>query len=335
MIYEMAKLIPPFQAQSMEELYKKIIRGFYPQIPSRYSNDLKDIIQLMIQTEVGARPSCDELLKMSIILEKIEVINKNLIEINNNNNNEKKLLSTIRIPSELSNFSKDLPKPKYYSPSQSGRDINKKRFDISNLYNCSDKGNDAKEQSLVEDKKGKKSLLNINKNSVILSPLKIKDNLNVNSDLILSNDRKKKINKVSSLISPAIVNSSSKKSMDKIILPEIKSNKNQRNYNSIEKSKLLQIKANNNNEKINSPYKVLKSESNVNSYNKNNYKYYLNIKIKNSNDNQRLINNIKSLKENKIFLNHNSNNNNILNRVLKHQYNILLKNRKYNWEEKK
>ena len=334
-IYEMAKLIPPFQAQSMEELYKKIIRGFYPQIPSRYSNDLKDIIQLMIQTEVGARPSCDELLKMSIILEKIEVINKNLIEINNNNNNEKKLLSTIRIPSELSNFSKDLPKPKYYSPSQSGRDINKKKFDISNLYNCSDKGNDAKEQSLVEDKKGKKSLLNINKNSVILSPLKIKDNLNVNSDLILSNDRKKKINKVSSLISPAIVNSSSKKSMDKIILPEIKSNKNQRNYNSIEKSKLLQIKANNNNEKINSPYKVLKSESNVNSYNKNNYKYYLNIKIKNSNDNQRLINNIKSLKENKIFLNHNSNNNNILNRVLKHQYNILLNNRKYNWEEKK
>jgi hypothetical protein len=123
--------------------------------------------------------------------------------------------------------------------------------------------------------------------------------------------------------------------MDKIILPEIKSNKNIRNYKSIEKSKILKIKTNNNNEKINSPYKVLKSESNVNSYNKNNYKYYLNIKIKNPNENQRLINNIKSLKENKILLNHNSNNNNILNRVLKHQYNIMLKNRKYNWEEKK
>jgi NIMA (never in mitosis gene a)-related kinase len=315
----------------MEELYKKIIRGFYPQIPSRYSDDLKEIIQLMIQTEVGARPSCDELLKMSIILEKIEVINKNLIELNNNNNSEKKLLSTIRIPSEFSNFSKDLPKPKYYSPSQSERDINKKRFEVSNLYNCSDKRNDTKEQSLVEDKKDKKNLINVNKNSMILSPLKIKDN-NV---LILSNDRKKKINKMSSLLSPAIANSSSKKSMDKIILPEIKSNKNIRNYNSIEKSKILKIKTNNNNEIINSPYKVLKSESNVNSYNKNNYKYYLNIKIKNSNENQRLINNIKSLKENKILLNHNSNNNNILNRVLKHQYNIMLKNRKYNWEEKK
>ena len=330
-IYEMAKLIPPFQAQSMEELYKKIIRGFYPQIPSRYSDDLKDIIKLMIQTEVGARPSCDELLKMSVILEKIEVINKNLIELNNNNNGEKKLLSTIRIPSEFSNFSKDLPKPKYYSPSHSGRDINKKIYDISKLYSFADKASDTKEQSLLEDKKDKKSLINVSKNSVILSPIKIKDN----SDLILSNDRKKKINKMSSLISPVIVNSSSKKSMDKIILPEIKSNKMLRNYNSIEKSKLLKIKTNNN-EKVNSPYKVLKSESNVNSYNKNNnYKYFLNIKIKNSNDNQRLINNIKSLKENKIFLNHNSNNNNILNRVLKHQYNILLKNRKYNWEEKK
>jgi hypothetical protein len=268
---------------------------------------------------------------MSIILEKIEVINKNLIELNNNNNSEKKLLSTIRIPSEFSNFSKDLPKPKYYSPSQSERDMNKKRFEVSNLYNCSDKRNDTKEQSLVEDKKDKKNLINVNKNSMILSPLKIKDN-NV---LILSNDRKKKINKMSSLLSPAIANSSSKKSMDKIILPEIKSNKNIRNYNSIEKSKILKIKTNNNNEIINSPYKVLKSESNVNSYNKNNYKYYLNIKIKNSNENQRLINNIKSLKENKIFLNHNSNNKNILNRVLKHQYNIMLKNQKYNWEEKK
>ena len=132
-IYEMAKLIPPFQAKSMEELYKKIVRGFYPQIPSRYSDDLKEIIKIMIQTEVGARPSCDELLKMPIILQKYEIINKNLVELNNNIDDNNKLLSTIRIPKNFSNFARDLPKPKYYSPSPSDPNVkeNKKKLDNS------------------------------------------------------------------------------------------------------------------------------------------------------------------------------------------------------------
>ena len=36
-LYEMTSLKPPFRADDMEGLYKKVIRGFYPKIPSTYS----------------------------------------------------------------------------------------------------------------------------------------------------------------------------------------------------------------------------------------------------------------------------------------------------------
>ena len=35
-IYEMITLRPPFQAKSMEELYKKVMRGIYPRISNKF-----------------------------------------------------------------------------------------------------------------------------------------------------------------------------------------------------------------------------------------------------------------------------------------------------------
>ena len=318
----------------MEELYKKIVRGFYPQIPSRYSDDLKEIIKLMIQTEVGARPNCEELLKMPIVIKKTEIINKNLIELNNNNSdNNKKLLSTIRIPSEFSKFSWNLPKPNYFSDGNSNnKDKIKNNIEDSKQFlNLISNKNNKKDFKINENKS-----INIsNKNSRIISPIKIKD-----KDLILNENEKKKINKIPSLISPSPIHL--KEQSDKIILPEIKNNKNFRNFNSIEKTKLsrrIRIINNQNKNDYNTPYKVLQSENNVNAYDKNVYKYFLNIKLNNLNDNQRLINNnyifknespknienkLKSIRENKNNLYGNCNNN-IVNRVMKHQYNLMKK----------
>ena len=344
-IYEMCKLIPPFQAKNMDELYKKIVRGFYPQIPSRYSDDLKEIIKLMIQTEVGARPSCDELLKMSIVIKKAEIINKNLIELNNNNiDNNKKLLSTIRIPSEFSNLSWNLPKPNYF-PNENK--IKNNIEDSKQFLDLISKKNNKKENKYENGKQKdfkikENTSINIgNKNSGMISPIKIKD-----KDFILSEKDKKKINKIPSLVSPSPIHSNEKSSKelysDKIVLPEIKNNQNYRNYNSIEKTKLskrIRIVNNQNNNDYNTPYKVLQSENNVNAYDKNIYKYFLNIKINNLNDNQKLINNkyifknespknienkLKSIRENRQNLYGNCNNN-IVNRVMKHQYNLMKK----------
>ena len=117
-MYEMITLRPPFQAKSMEELYKKVMRGNYPRIPSKYSEDLSDAIKLMIQVEAGARPSCEELLKMPMITKRIEFFNNNndidITEDQNESINKKfELLKTIMIPNKLENLAKNLPKPNY------------------------------------------------------------------------------------------------------------------------------------------------------------------------------------------------------------------------------
>ena len=117
-IYEMITLRPPFQAKSMEELYKKVMRGIYPKLSSKYSEDLSDVIKLMIQVEAGARPSCEELLKMPMITKRIEFFNNNkdidiTEEMNENINKNNVLLKTIIVPNKLENLKKNLPKPNY------------------------------------------------------------------------------------------------------------------------------------------------------------------------------------------------------------------------------
>jgi NIMA (never in mitosis gene a)-related kinase len=47
-IYEMCSLKPPFTASDMGGLYKKIIRGVYPEIPSMYSQDLRSLIKCLL-----------------------------------------------------------------------------------------------------------------------------------------------------------------------------------------------------------------------------------------------------------------------------------------------
>lgn len=47
-LYEMASLRPPFKAQDMNGLYKKVVSAQYPPISSRYSNDFREIISMML-----------------------------------------------------------------------------------------------------------------------------------------------------------------------------------------------------------------------------------------------------------------------------------------------
>lgn len=55
--YEMAALKPPFRAQNMEGLYKKVQRGLYERLPQKFSGDLMTIIGLCLQVSSKVRPS--------------------------------------------------------------------------------------------------------------------------------------------------------------------------------------------------------------------------------------------------------------------------------------
>jgi len=69
-LYEMTTLHPPFRAEDMEGLYKKVIRGiifiylvsisqgYYPRIPTHYSQDLSNVIRALLQVTPQLRPSC-------------------------------------------------------------------------------------------------------------------------------------------------------------------------------------------------------------------------------------------------------------------------------------
>lgn len=47
-VYEMATHNPPFQANDMSSLFKKIQKGTFDDIPRMYSRDLQTILNLMI-----------------------------------------------------------------------------------------------------------------------------------------------------------------------------------------------------------------------------------------------------------------------------------------------
>lgn len=46
--YEMCALVPPFRADDMNGLFKKILKGSYPPIPSNFSIELRSVIKSMI-----------------------------------------------------------------------------------------------------------------------------------------------------------------------------------------------------------------------------------------------------------------------------------------------
>ena len=58
-LYESVTLRPPFRADDMAGLYKKVLRGVYPKIPSHFSADLNGVIKQLLNVNPAARPSCD------------------------------------------------------------------------------------------------------------------------------------------------------------------------------------------------------------------------------------------------------------------------------------
>ena len=55
----MTTLKPPFRANDMNGLYKRVLKGIYPTIPASYSTDLGTMIKTLLQVQPAMRPSCD------------------------------------------------------------------------------------------------------------------------------------------------------------------------------------------------------------------------------------------------------------------------------------
>jgi NIMA (never in mitosis gene a)-related kinase len=298
-MYEMITLRPPFQAKSMEELYKKVMRGNYPRIPTKYSEDLSDAIKLMIQVEVGARPSCEELLKMPMITKRIEFFNNNkdidITEEQNESINKKfELLKTIMVPNKLENLAKNLPKPNYdtegniRSFQNSNRNVHKQYGSLT-LSNTDLLPNIKKDKIIIKnsiENNSKSIITESNKNKI-----QIINNRNNKSLNVKENNYEYRPRIPKSLPKNDNIIKNKQKINKNIILPNLYGN-----YKANISLKNLNI----NNKSSNVSYKIMNSENNVSKNNLNNIKVIDGNNIYGNNKN--IINSI-GLKKKKYLIN--------------------------------
>ena len=112
-LYECVTLKPPFRAEDMQGLYKKVLRGIYPKIPHQYSGELAQLVKSLIQVSPQLRPTCDKILDMPIVKKRVERL---LPAADDFNDSQTSLLNTIRVPKNLLYLTDRLPKPSYESP---------------------------------------------------------------------------------------------------------------------------------------------------------------------------------------------------------------------------
>ncbi|CAD8113072.1 unnamed protein product [Paramecium primaurelia] len=109
-IYELTTFQPPFRAADLQSLNKKIQAGLYDPIPSKYSQDLQDILRILLQVNPKNRPNCDQILINPKVIKNSGSL---LVEVEKNGVKQAKLLQTIKLPFNLKQLKDNLPKSKY------------------------------------------------------------------------------------------------------------------------------------------------------------------------------------------------------------------------------
>jgi len=102
----------------MAGLYKKVLKGIYPKIPTHFSSDLNSVIKGLLTVNPSARPSCDQILQMPVIRKMGQRIFKEDAFEEECQWTQAELLSTIRVPRNLLYLTDKLPKPSYESSSR-------------------------------------------------------------------------------------------------------------------------------------------------------------------------------------------------------------------------
>ena len=136
-LYESITLKPPFRADDMAGLYKKVLRGMYSKIPDHFSQDLAEVVKSLISVQANMRPSTDTILQMPAVIRMGEKLFKDQF-YEDFEPQQNQLLSTIRVPKNLLYLTDRLPKPNYDSAerrahNRSEETDNRKRGPSQNL----------------------------------------------------------------------------------------------------------------------------------------------------------------------------------------------------------
>ena len=104
-IYEAICLKPPFRADDMQGLYKKVIKGEYPSIPKTFSKDLGHLLENLIQVNPNKRLRCEQVLTIPSVIRHVR--NRDDQDFDSH------LLKTIIFPEALHNLPDQLPKANF------------------------------------------------------------------------------------------------------------------------------------------------------------------------------------------------------------------------------
>ena len=106
----MCALRPPFGARNIQELYRKVQKGVFDRIPSRYSAALANFINACIVVDVKKRATLNTLLEITAMRQPQE--ERHLLR---RNSSDKQLLKTIKLPKNINELNSVLPQPCYES----------------------------------------------------------------------------------------------------------------------------------------------------------------------------------------------------------------------------
>jgi len=114
-LYELCQLRPPFRGTNLRELCRNVNRGYYLPISSYYSNELRQMISMMLVVDSSRRASTDELLLHPILKKRIQKARKNIItrEIKTGKSRKVNFMETIKLPRNMKDINSKLPKKRY------------------------------------------------------------------------------------------------------------------------------------------------------------------------------------------------------------------------------
>jgi len=206
-IYEMCCLRPPFKGKSIEELCDNICNGRFEKISSRYSEDLWNMIKMLLEVDVNKRVDCNMFLNSKLLKDKMDDI-KSMYSENHNYTMEDdtSMLDTIeyknlrelefKIPSKkrYEKGAKELKKSKHHVLNVEETIKNDSSFDEFSdsdhrpSHNINKKNTNINNNNIIFSRDNEKKVVNKSKRSKILD--KIMNNEIFNESLNKNNKYK-------------------------------------------------------------------------------------------------------------------------------------------------
>ena len=94
----------PFSGRSLEEIRSKVLVGRPDPIKTNYTDDVKNLVAQMLQTNPANRPTLASILQMPFIVAKAK-----MLPVLDSAAQRADVLNTIKVPSNLSDLSGNLP----------------------------------------------------------------------------------------------------------------------------------------------------------------------------------------------------------------------------------